>query len=117
MCDLLNDIGEKLSIYDRIYVFSKHTEEFERVFVKIAALETFEKEIWVYSCNKIQYPEGLLYRRISVKEAEDLLQYYFMYEFSDKFYAVCYTHTYGSLFHYMNVGLLTMEEAAESLLY
>lgn len=53
---------------------------------------------------------------ISHQEAEDLYKLYLTYEFSDRFIAFAELNQYGSLFHYIETGILTEEEAVRAML-
>lgn len=53
---------------------------------------------------------------ISHQEAEDLYKLYLTYEFSDRFVAFADLNQYGSLFHYIETGILTEEEAVRVII-
>lgn len=55
---------------------------------------------------------------LTKKEAQQLVDLYLTYEFSDQFLLISReTTNYASLFHLVDTGILTMEEAFEALLH
>lgn len=55
--------------------------------------------------------------KIGEEEAKKLCRLYYMYEFSDRFEVVARDSRFGTLFHYVDTGLLTAAEMADALLY
>ncbi len=53
---------------------------------------------------------------ISHKEAEECYKLYLTYEFSNRFITLADFKQYGTLFHYIETGILTEEEAIRAML-
>ena len=56
-------------------------------------------------------------RSLSESEMEDIRNIRRLYDFSDRVCYVCRSEQFGSLFNYIDNGLLTKEEMAEAVLY
>ena len=80
----------------------------------LAILDVY-KDIKVLSADDrcSQYDKAKL---ITYDEEQELLDLYHMYEFSDKFLVLENSHQYGSVFHYVDEGLISFEEAIKSLI-
>jgi len=52
---------------------------------------------------------------ISVEMEKEMLDFYYMYEFSDRFWVVDNGQQYGSLWNYVESKILTFDEAVEAL--
>lgn len=60
-------------------------------------------------------PGKHIYRTISEEEMRMLLNIYLSYEASDKLFLFSYSKNYGSLWNYVNNGLISEEEMVEAL--
>lgn len=112
-----HDLKAKLARYDRIFLFCRRTECFEAAFAQSAALRKNNVRVWIYSGSKVTYPEDICVGRISPTEEKELLDIYHLYECSDRFQVVSRSQEHGSLFCYLEQGLLSTEEMIEALLY
>lgn len=111
------DLEKKLDQYDRVFLFERDVIWFEAVFAGSDALKRCSKKIWIYSSSDVAYPEGISYGRICPDEEKELMNLYCLYEFSDRFHAISCNKSHGSLFHYVEQGLLSPAEMVEALLY
>lgn len=115
--EVLMELQDCLERYDCIFAFCNNTKLFESSFAQSSILNNTKKRVWIYSCNKILYPEQISHVCISPEEEKILLEIYRTYEFSDRFHVVGSNAMYGSLFHYMDIGVLSAEEVIKALLY
>lgn len=56
-------------------------------------------------------------QKIRDDDARFLLDVYYTYEFSDRFSVISFSDQYSSLFHFIDTGLLTLDEMAMALLH
>lgn len=115
--DILMELRHCLEKYDCVFLFCNNTKLFEDFFAKSLLLNEIKRNIKIYSCNKVRYPERISHARIGLKEEKIILEIYQTYEFSDKFHVIDFNEMYGSLFQYMETGVLTVEETINALLY
>ncbi|MCI8822512.1 MAG: hypothetical protein HFI15_08360 [Lachnospiraceae bacterium] len=108
--DIRNDLEEKLAAYDRVFLISSDVQWFEAVFAESEALRDFGGRIWIYSGSETAYPASVSCGRISPKEEEEIRKLYHTYEFSDRFYVISRSRIHGTLFDYMDQGILSAEE-------
>ena len=112
-----NDLEKRLCQYDYIFLFGGDTRWFEAVFARSEILRESDKNIWVYSGNAVSYPENISCCQISPDEEKELLNLYRTYEFSNRFHVISCEEICGSLFNYIEQGLLSEAELIKSLLY
>lgn len=115
--DIVTELRDCLEQYDRVFLFCNNTKQFEILFVRSCVFKNTQKKIWIYSCNEVCCSEPISRARISPEEERRMLEIYRTYEFSDRFYVIGFTDMYGSLFQYMDTGILTAEEIIEALLF
>ncbi|MBR0091198.1 MAG: hypothetical protein IJP92_05835 [Lachnospiraceae bacterium] len=56
------------------------------------------------------------FRKITAEEEKDLILLYYTYEFSDRFRLITDTDAYGTLWNYVQTGVLTREEALYAMI-
>lgn len=117
---VLSDIEKYLSEYDRVLVFDNRKIPVMEFLEKLADYirETpIRKKILLLSVQKIGAGNSLSYKQISSENYEMLFALYTMYEFSDRIQFVTDDIAYGSLFHYLETGVITEKELFEALLH
>ena len=57
----------------------------------------------------------IAYRQITAEQQSELLKVYHMYEFSDRFRVVSRDSRFGSIWNYVDAGILTEREALEAI--
>ncbi len=112
-----DDLEGKLDRYDRVLLFCSGTDRFETVFARSDALRKDDRKIWIYSGSKIMYPGNVCHGQISAAEEKELLDIYRLYACSDRFQVIVQSPGHGSMFHYVEQGLLSVGEMIEALLY
>lgn len=73
-----------------------------------------DMDIW-YCNNSMSDDQELV--NLSDKEMKELLEMYYVYDFSDKIIAFMESVQYGSMFNYNKTGILTRQEIVDALLY
>ena len=58
-----------------------------------------------------------VYRQITAEQQAELLKTYHMYEFSDRFRVISRDSRFGSIWNYVDVGILTEQEALEAIVH
>lgn len=78
---------------------------------------TDAKNILVLSVGTISPDNSLqiAYRQITIEQQAELLKVYHMYEFSDRFRVVSRDSRFGSIWNYVDAGILTEREALEAI--
>ena len=66
----------------------------------------------LYSGSETAYPASVSCGRISPEEEEEIRKLYHTYEFSDRFHVISRSRIHGTLFDYMDQGILSAEELA-----
>lgn len=112
-----SDLKAKLARYDRIFLFCRGTEWFEAAFAQSDTLRKNSVRVWIYSGSKATYPEDICVGRISPAKEKELLDIYHLYECSDRFQVISQSQEHGSMFRYLEQGLLSTEEMVEALLH
>ena len=59
----------------------------------------------------------IAYRQITAEQQTELLKTYHMYEFSDRFRVVSRDSRFGSVWNYVDAGILTEQEALEAIVH
>lgn len=100
--------------FDRIFVF-ENEELIPEVF---SENKTIAHKLLILS-EKQMVPDtdNIIFQQITEEEKEQIINLYFTYEFSDKFTFVSRNNiNYGGLFHFIDTGILSKEEAFEALI-
>lgn len=115
---LLRQLEEWLAVYDHIFLVpDKMVEEDISVsgILRAGAGKTGDRKFLLLSASLITESVGFTYRQLMEEEQEQFLRLYHMYEFSDRFSVISWENAYGGLFHLVETGLLSMDEAAQAL--
>lgn len=116
--ELLSKLEAWLASYDHVFLIPSKNGTVGtavRDLLRAGADKAKGRRLLVLSAVMLDVGGGFNVIRIDRKEEEQLLQLYHMYEFSDHFSVIAETETYGGLFHLVETGALSMEEAAEAL--
>lgn len=70
-------------------------------------------EVWH---NNLQFPNNEIVKFVSSEELDEVLELYWLYDFSDKIIVLSDTERYGTLFNYIRTKIITPKELAEILL-
>lgn len=75
------------------------------------------KNILILSVNAVPLESNsqITYRQITADQQAELLKIYHMYEFSDRFRVVSRDDQFGSIWNYVDTGIMTEQEALEAL--
>ena len=116
--ELLLRLEEWLTVYDYVFLIpdgNGAAGTFVSAILPAAAGKTGGRRILLLSVVPVNSDAGFTCRQIHREEAEQLLELYLMYEFSDKFSLIATESAYGSLINLVETGVLPMEEAAQAL--
>ena len=107
--DILTQIEKDLERFDRILLIADMCAGSFPVI-------TDAKNILVLSVGTISPDNSLqiAYRQITIEQQAELLKVYHMYEFSDRFRVVSRDSRFGSIWNYVDAGILTEQEALEA---
>ena len=75
-----------------------------------------DKRILILSEAEDKQAGNIEWRHIAEKEAGDILEIYYLYEFSNRIVIVAQDQIFGSLVNYVDTGLLTREEMVAAVL-
>lgn len=100
----------------------KDLEQFDRILLIIDMCDRpfpagmGAKNILILSVGTVPLESNLqiTYRQITTEQQAELLKVYHMYEFSDRFRVVSRDSRFGSIWNYVDAGILTEQEALEA---
>lgn len=115
---IIEKIEKKLLSFDRIFLIvecedgkGNESNSLTAKFLGSIADMEIKKNIAVLSTITISMlPNNVVYQKISKKEQKELLEFYYLYEFSDRFRILSRGKQYGTIFHYVDAGILTLDE-------
>lgn len=116
--ELLAKLEEWLAVYDHVYlILGREPERDIYISGILRAGERITKgqRILLLSEDTMMAGGSFSYVQLTEEEQKQFLLLYHMYEFSDRFSVLAKESAYGGLYHLMETGLLSMEEAAEAL--
>lgn len=116
--ELLSKLEAWLASYDHVFLIPSKNGTVGtaiRDLLRAGADKTKGRSLLLLSAAPVTASADFTYRQLGRQEEEQLLQLYHMYEFSDHFSVIGETEAYGGLFHLVETGVLSMEEAAEAL--
>lgn len=77
------------------------------------------KNILILSVGAVSMESNpqIAHRQITAEQQAELLKTYHMYEFSDRFRVVSRDSRFGSIWNYVDAGILTEQEALEAIVH
>lgn len=108
-----------LKVYDKIIIYCESQKKDLDFIVKCVNEADDIKKVLIVSDSKIDFISNntnLHFYQINREEKDELLDLYFMYEFSEHITIVNNNPQYPSIFNYLSVGLLTNEDLIKALL-
>lgn len=115
---LISRLETWLISYDHVFLVTcegEGTETFVSDILRAGVGKAAGRRILLLSAAPVTADIGFVCRQIGREEEKLLLQLYRMYEFADNFSVIEKTNAYGGLFHLVETGVLSVEEAAEAL--
>lgn len=110
---MLDSLKQKIA--ENKYIFLYAGKELEFLQLIAEAIEMNNKiEIW-HSIKSFKSYQCVQF--ITSSEMDRLMEYYLLYEFSDKIFVISDSIQYGTIFNYIETGILTNQEVAKALLY
>lgn len=116
---LLTALEKDLAYYDRIFLIAMEERADKEMFNQFCvseALKNCGKKILLLSTENPAEENHALCRKISSQMALQLNKLYHMYEFSDRFQLFSREKCFGGIFNFVDMGILTKEEAFSALL-
>ena len=109
-----NDLEE----FDRIILIDRklHDPQLLDAFYEEDNLKGTDKKILILSGRADKKVGNIEWRHVEDAEAEDILEIYDLYEFSNRIVIVAQGQVFGSLLNYVEAGLLTREEMVAAVL-
>lgn len=113
-------MGEKTNILMKV---EQDLERFDRILlITNMCITSFPavmdaKKILILSVSEVPLDNDLqiIYRQITAEQESELLKICHMYEFSDRFRVVSRDSRFGSIWNYVEAGILTEQEALEAI--
>lgn len=107
---ILMEVEKDLERFDRILLIT------DMCIIPFPAIMN-AKNILVLSVRTIPSESNLriTYRQITTEQQTELLKIYHVYEFSDRFRVVSRSGQFGSIWNYVDAGILTEQEALEAI--
>lgn len=109
-----------LEHYDQIFLFDtadQNVLECMLQFCDSEQLKETPKKVLVMGVGEVKKSSNDCYRSITKQQFEVLQDIYDMYEFSNRFHLISQQEQYGSMFNYVETGILTYGEMFEALLH
>lgn len=102
--------------YDRIVLFDRNEFIFKLFNMKV--ITASNKKILILSSKyMVSDIENITFQQITEEQIGNLIDFYFTYEFSDKFIFVSRDNTnYGGLLQFVDTGILSVKELFEALI-
>lgn len=112
--EIVCELEQKISEGKRIFLLNQYDEKLLGLLCKgIKEHDLWDAEVWHCMDDASGYYQA---QRISRKEMDEVREMYFMYDFSDRVSVISDTSQYGSLFNYLENGVITIEDMMEALL-
>lgn len=117
---ILGLLHKKLHEYNRVFLVThlSPSEEWKQICAMLPALkkEITDNRLLFLIEEGITCPEDASCVVLSHEDARELYQLYLTYEFSDKFSFLSGNMKYGTIFNYVESGILSEEEAVKAIL-
>ena len=116
---LLPELERNLEQYDIVFLVMKEQKEISYFWKQVCKLKDFGgsgKKVLFMVLEDVDINEDCFYYQISKWDAEKLRDLYYIYEFSDKFRVFSGEDNFGTIFNFIQTGILTWKEAFEALL-
>ncbi len=109
-------LEEAIKQYDRIFLFDKEEYIYTLFNTKIGT--SIHRKILILSSGQRELSvDSITFWDITKEEKEQIINLYFTYEFSDKFLFISRRNiNYGGIFHFVDTGIIKMEEVIEALI-
>ena len=114
---IILELEEDLKKYNKILLFLPSFEN--RLFQKFCGSDiylAYEKELKIYALKANGVNSGDTIRVISEQDVKDILEVYYMYEFSNRLHVIGDNQQFGGLLNYLKTGILTEKEFFETII-
>lgn len=117
---MVSKLARALEKYDKVFLFMEKDEvhrHFMKRFCASDALAHNEKKVLILSTEEFTNGRTYVCHRLTREKAQRLKEFYFLYEFSDRFKLLSWEDGFGSIVNYVETGILTWEEAFTAILH
>lgn len=113
---IISELEKDIKQYKQVLLYLLDEGEMLKKLAESDSYKRYGASLKIYSVctSEIEKIENL--QVVSNQEAEDILKYYHMYEFSDRFKIIENHVQYGGLLNYVKNGMITEEEFMEAIL-
>ena len=111
-------IEKALEEFDKIILLDRKfmDQQLREAFYEEDNFKETDKRILILSERPDKKAGNIEWRRVEEEEAEDIIEIYDLYEFSNRIAIVARSQVFGSLWDYVDTGILTREEAVAAVL-
>ncbi len=111
-------IETALEEFDRVIVIDRRLNDLQlmEAFGEEGNYKVTDKKVLILSDLADKRACNIEWRCVAEGEIEDIMEIYYMYEFSNRITIVTQRQATGSLLDYVNTGLLTREEVVTAVL-
>lgn len=110
-------IEKWLAEYSKILIFKGSNPEFlEAVCSKIPQNAESDRTLFITTDYAGEY-KNVNVKAVGEKGIHEILELYYMYEFTDRLQIISSDGRFGTLFNYVGTEVLTFDEAIEAFLY
>lgn len=111
-------IEKALEEFDRVILIDTrlHDQQLTEAFYDEDNFKGTDKKVLILSKSEEKHAEKTEWHHVSESEAREILEIYYLYEFSNRIAVVTREQAFGSLWDYVATGLLTEEEMVEAIL-
>lgn len=112
-------IEQYLIMYDRVLIFDDMQEEIQAILTKLfqtLSIGETQKKILILSMQNGVSVGTVEHKQITPEEYQRILQFYNMYEFSNRVEVIAKNAQYGSILNYVKTGLLTEDDLLQIIL-
>lgn len=112
--EIVCELEQKINEGKKIFLLNQHDAKLLGLLCEgLKEHNMQDAEVWHCMDEAPEYSQA---QRISRKEMDEVREMYLMYDFSDRISVISDTTQYGSLFNYLENGVITTEDMMESLL-
>lgn len=114
---LTANLQDMLSAYDKILFLSRGETKMAEILSSCPKKRLHDRKLFLLSQEDVpDLPDGIEEYRLDEKSAAALQRLYHTYEFSNKFIILSASDNFGTIWNYVETGVLTAEEALTALL-
>ncbi len=115
--ELIQSLQDMLSSYDKILFLPRGETKMAEILGGCPQERLQDKKLLLLSQEDVpDLPDGIERHQVDEESAASLKRLYHTYEFSNKFRMLSASDNFGTIWNYVETGVLTAEEALAALL-